>query len=258
MRFPSLPVRLGHDTRCVRADTHRTIPGLAGPTAASTVSVVADVPALFDLLGDDERSSLRTAMHRRRFKRGEVIFHEGDPGESLHLIDKGHVAIRTTTPLGEVATLTVLGPTETFGEGALLAPDSRRTASAVAIEGAVTLSLNHSDFDALRVRNPAIERFLTDTLAAQVRRLSSHLTEALYTPVDTRVLRRLVVLSESYGTDGGIVIPVTQEDLASMAGTTRPTANRVLKAAEADALVRVARGRIEVLDLAGLRRRARM
>ena len=53
------------------------------------------------------------------------------------------------------------------------------------------------------------------------------------------------------------MIPLTQEDLASMAGTSRPTANRVLKAAEADGVLVISRGRVEILDAAGLTRRAR-
>src|SRR5438034_8776627 len=85
-------------------------------------------------LGDDDRRRLLEVARRRKFKHGEVVFHEGDPGDSLYLIDKGHVAIRVTTALGDVATLVVLGPGEAFGEGALLAADDCRTASAVAVE----------------------------------------------------------------------------------------------------------------------------
>jgi CRP-like cAMP-binding protein len=73
------------------------------------------------------------------------------------------------------------------------------------------------------------------------------------------VLRQLVRAAGSFGdVDAGpVVLPITQDDLASMAGTTRPTVNRVLKAAEADGLVALARGRIEVLDAPQLTRRSR-
>ncbi len=82
--------------------------------------------------------------------------------------------------------------------------------------------------------------------------------EALYVPADKRVLRRLVALTHAYG-DGspGTVVPVTQETLAGMAGTTRPTANLALRAAEAAGLVTLDRRRIRVDDPAGLARRAR-
>ena len=82
--------------------------------------------------------------------------------------------------------------------------------------------------------------------------------EALFVPAETRVLRRLVELGASYRSgEGSVVIPLTQDDVASLAGTSRPTANRVLKAAEDDGVLSVRRSRIEVLDPEALERRSR-
>ena len=184
----------------------------------------------------------------RRFARNEVVFHEGDPGDTLHLPATGHLAVRVATPLGDVATITVLGPGEVFGELALVT-GRHRTATVVALEPATTLALSRSQFDALREASPDLDRFLIDLLAADVGRLSEQLLEALYVPVEKRVIRRLVRLTGQYGEGAaGTVIPLTQEDLASMAGTTRPTTNRVLREAEAAGAIRVGRGRVEILD----------
>ncbi len=229
-------------------------------------------PSILDVLTDDQRRDLLRSARRRRFKRGEVVFHEGDPGDAIHLIEKGHVVIRVSTPRGEVATLTVLGRGESFGEGALLSPDSRRTASAVAVEGAETMAVPGSEFERLRAAHPGLERVLTAALAAQVRRLSGHLLEALYVPAEQRLLRRLEQAARSYGLDddggddddGGargptrpIEVPLTQDDLATMAGTARPTANRVLKAAEEAGYVSLSRGKVTITDAAALHRAAR-
>lgn len=190
-----------------------------------------------------------TISTRRRFKRGEVIFHEGDIGDTVHFVVSGHVSIRTTTPMGDVATLAVLGRDEFFGEQALLSPDHRRTATAVAVEHADTRSLRRDRFDQLRRAQPAVDKFLIEMLAAQVRRLSGQLQEALFAPAESRVLRRVLEMAQSYAGDSTpTIVPLTQDDIATMAGTSRPTANRVLKAAEADGLLVVARGRIEVTD----------
>jgi CRP-like cAMP-binding protein len=213
---------------------------------------------MLDCLDDEERRRLLADATRRRFKRGEVLFHEGDAGDTLHLIDKGHVAIRATTPLGDVATYAVLGPGAVFGEQALLHVGDRRTATAVAVEMAETRTLHRDQFEALRRQHPQIDRFLIEVLVAQVQRLSKHLQEALYVPAETRVLRRVLGLVDTYrAADGSCTIPLTQDDIASMAGTSRPTANRVLKAAEADGVLLVKRGRIEVLDVDALAHRAR-
>lgn len=201
---------------------------------------------------------IHSISSRRRFKRGEIIFHEGDPGDTVHFISEGHVSIHMTTPLGDVATLAVLGPEEFFGEQALLSADHRRTATASAVEHAETQSLRRGRFDELRLAQPAVDQFLIDMLAAQVRRLSRQLQEALYASAETRVLRRVTEMAQSYaGSARPTIIPLTQDDIATMAGTSRPTANRVLKAAEADGLLVVARARIEVADAELLAARCR-
>lgn len=219
---------------------------------------MSDVPSsLLDCLDEDDRRQLLSEAKRRKFKRGEILFHEGDPGDTLHLIDKGHVAIRATTPLGDVATFAVLGPGDVFGEQALLHVGDRRTATAVAIEFAETRTLQQDQFQELRRTHPQVDRFLIEVLVAQVRKLSVHLQEALYVPAEARVLRRVHGLIDTYAdADGTCSIPVTQDDIASLAGTSRPTANRVLKAAEIDGLLRIGRARIDILDAAALAARA--
>ena len=215
---------------------------------------------LLDQLGADDQRVLLSKMTRRTFRKLDTLFHEGDPGDTLHIVMKGHVAIRCSTPLGDVATLTVLGAGASFGEQALLSADAVRTASAVALDAVETRALHRNEFEVLRRTNPAVERFLTEALAAQVRRLSAQLLEALYVPADTRVVRRVAMLADLYAaadSNGPVSVPLRQEDVASMAGIARPTANRVLKQLESDGLINLTRGRLEVLDLAALRTRAR-
>jgi CRP/FNR family cyclic AMP-dependent transcriptional regulator len=220
---------------------------------------MSETDSLFDRLPEDERRALRVASRRRRFGRGDPIFYEGDLGDSLHLIDKGHVAIRVTTPLGETVTLTVLGPGDSFGEQALMTESSRRTASAVCLDATETLSITGVDFGELRERLPAIDRFLVEVLSTQVHRLSELLVENLHLDAETRVLRRVHSLCANYESgDGMPVIPITQEDIATMAGTTRPTVNKALRVAEDDGIVTLTRGRITVLDQPRLAKRARI
>jgi CRP-like cAMP-binding protein len=204
---------------------------------------------LLEVLGPEDSRTLLSRMARRRFRRNDTLFHEGDPGDTLHIIDKGHVAIRTTTSLGDVATLTVLGPGAIFGEQALLHDPGRRTASAVALDDVETRVLHSAEFEALRSSHPKVERFVVDVLAAQVRRLTAQLVEALYVSAERRVIHRLADMVRLYRRESGpIEIPLKQEDIASMAGTTRPTANRVLKQLEADGVIELARGRIIVVE----------
>ena len=98
---------------------------------------------------DDARRVLQIAR-RRVFGRREVVFHRGDPADTLHLVHTGRFAVRINTPLGDTVMLNMVGPGETFGEIALLDDTAPRSATVVAVEKAETRAIHKLDFDALR------------------------------------------------------------------------------------------------------------
>jgi CRP-like cAMP-binding protein len=200
----------------------------------------------------DARAVL-AASRRRKYRRNEPICREGEPGDTLHLIDKGHVAVRATTPQGDTATMRVLGTGSLFGEIAVL-EDVPRSATIVALDSVETLSLHRDVIEQLRSQHPSIDRMLMSAALAEVRRLTRALTEALYTPVPKRLTRSLSELLAVF--DDGVV-PLTQDDIAGMCGTTRQTANEVLQTLVADGVIELSRGRITVVDPDRLARAAR-
>ncbi|MHB8513246.1 MAG: Crp/Fnr family transcriptional regulator [Actinomycetota bacterium] len=207
---------------------------------------------LFDRLpAEDVRQVLATAR-RRTFARNEVIFHEGDPADSILMIAKGRVLVRTTTPLGHIAALSVLPTGSFFGELALLGGPAVRSASALALEPVEALAIHHDAFEELRRTHPPITEVLIQILAETIRRLNQQLLEALYVPADARLRRRLIELMETYQSD---TIPLTQEDLAGLAGTTRATVNRVLRDEQKRGTLSLARGKVIISDAASLAKR---
>jgi CRP-like cAMP-binding protein len=195
---------------------------------------------------------------RRRFARNEVVFHRDDPGDSLHLIQKGRFAIRVMTPLGDVATIAVRGPGESFGEMALIAEQPRRAATVAALEEAETFAVYRAEFERLRKANPQIEGLLFRFLTSEVRTLNERLLEALYLPVEKRVRRRLLELAALYpGEHGRPLVALTQETLAELAGASRATVNQILRDEEKRGALELLRGRTRILDLAALQKRAR-
>ena len=210
-------------------------------------------PVLASMAVEDRNQLLRTG-HRRRFAKGETLFHYGDPADSLHLLARGRVAVKVLTPQGDQAILTVLGPGKVFGELALIDPQAHRTATITAIQPCETIMIGRNQFELLRTRYPQIDQFLLASLAATVNRLSEHLLETLFVPAALRVARRLLILDDEFG---GEAITLTQEDLALMAGTTRATVNEVLHQFQRTGAVKIGRARIEVLDRAPLIQRLR-
>src|SRR5947209_18542780 len=112
---------------------------------------------LFGDLPPEEIRRVLTTARRRTFSRGEVVFHEGDPADSLHLVAKGRFAVRVTTPVADTATLAIRGPGEAFGELALVS-DAPRSATVAALEPAETHSLYRREFDQLRRDHPHVDR----------------------------------------------------------------------------------------------------
>lgn len=205
--------------------------------------------------GLDERS-LRAVSRRRRYARGDTIFHEGDPAGAFHMLDRGHVAIRLTTRRGDVSIIDVLHPGDTFGERLLIHGDGDRSASAAAIDEVETLSLDEASFRSLREGHPGVDRFLLMVLSNRLRETNAQLLEARYVTGAQRMYRCVLRLAEQFDAVDGGVIPLRQSDVASMAGVTRPTANRLLRQAAQDGVIAIGRKQLEVIDAPMLRQRA--
>jgi CRP/FNR family cyclic AMP-dependent transcriptional regulator len=214
---------------------------------------------LFRGLPQEELRHLVAIARRRRFARREVVFHRGDPADTLHLILKGRFAARLDTELGDTLTVSVHGPGDAFGELALLELEQARSTTVVALEPGETYAVHQDDFTRLRQQYPSVNDVLARLLAARVVRTSELLAEAFSVPAERRILRRLAELAAVYG-DGSEppVVTLAQSELAGLAGTSRATVNRVLRAEAQRGTVELRRGRTVVLDAAALARRARL
>ena len=214
-------------------------------------------PLLAGLSAEDVRQLFAIAR-RRTFDKGEVVFHRDDPADSLHLIVRGRFGARVLTPLGDNVLLDVLGPGEAFGELALLLPGARRSATVSALEDGETRSVFRDDFARLQQTHPGVKDVLLRLLAEQLRRMSERLVEAHHVDADTRVRRRLLELARSYASENGAVVPLTQEELAAMSGTSRATVNRVLRDEQRRGVLSLSRGRVALLEPDELERRCRL
>jgi CRP/FNR family cyclic AMP-dependent transcriptional regulator len=114
---------------------------------------------LFRGLPEAELRRLVSVARRRRFDRGEVVFHRGDPADSLHLVVKGRFTARVATQLGDTVTVAIHGPGEAFGELALVDAGAMRSTTVAAVEAGETLAINRDDFGRVRrergARSPA-------------------------------------------------------------------------------------------------------
>jgi CRP-like cAMP-binding protein len=189
---------------------------------------------------------------RRRFQRRDVVFHEGDPGDSVQIVARGHFALRFVTPGGDVHLARLFGPGDMFGRVALGTIEAVREATVVSLDESETFELFRRQLDELRAAHPSVSDALIALAGLEIRKVSLRLLEALYLDADRRVRRRLLELGEYFRE-----IPLTQEDIAALAGTSRATVSRVLAEEERRGTIAKRRRSIELLDVEELTRWAR-
>lgn len=205
---------------------------------------------LLEDLRSETRAGVMEMALQNRLGADEYLWFQGDSATTVHFIESGRAAIEVASPDGFVSILTVLGPGEVVGEQALVDEGRRRSASVRALEELRTFSITSPQFEELRNDHPSVDRLLVSVLASRVDRLSTQVLEAAYDGVEVRVNRRLRVLTEAYrrpDQNGSVTIKITQDELARMAGSTRPSVNRHLRRLEQAGVIEIGRGSVTVL-----------
>ena len=134
----------------------------------------------------------------RTFDPGVALFHEGDPGTVLFLIDAGHVKVLRTGSDGQETLLHVYGPGECLAEMALV--DGRpRSASAVAVDQVKARVIYRDHFLTLLQRSPAIALALMSRLSEIIRRLDEQVQDLIRLDVPQRLAKALLQLSDQHG-----------------------------------------------------------
>jgi CRP/FNR family cyclic AMP-dependent transcriptional regulator len=224
------------------------------------VGSLASIP-FFSGLDADALDRVGSGMRTRRFRRGEVIFHVGDPGDALFIIVAGEVKISLPSESGDEAILVRLHQGDVFGELALL-DGAPRSATATALGPVETVVLPRDRFRDLIAAEPAVRDALLASLAGELRRLTTHVEELHFLDITGRLAACLVRLAADGGTvlaDGAIRLrtSLTQGDLAAMVGSTRQSVNKLLGQFSDDGYLRVERDAIVVTDVDALSRASR-
>ena len=160
------------------------------------------------------------------YRRGEVIFAQGDPCETVPYIQKGGVKLSVLSATGREAVVGMLGPGDFFGEGCL-AGQTFRMGSATAISASSILHVDKARMVRLLHKQHALsDRFITHMLARNIR-IEEDLVDQLFNSSEKRLARKLLLLAQ-YGKEAGPqkALPrISQEMLAEMIGTTRSRVN---------------------------------
>jgi CRP/FNR family transcriptional regulator, cyclic AMP receptor protein len=164
------------------------------------------------------------------YRRGEVIFSQGDPSEHVLYIQKGGVKLSVLSRSGRQGVVAMLGPGQFFGEGGL-AGQPVRMGSATATVDSTILFVDQKQMSRLLHQQHAMsDRFISHMLARNIQ-IEESLIDQLFNSSEKRLARTLLLLARYGKHDQPVraVPPISQETLAEMVGTTRSRVNFFMK-----------------------------
>ena len=222
------------------------------------VKFLSQVP-IFAHLEPEQLQSLNDKLRPRRYQRGEVIFHEDDAGDRLHIIVEGNVKLSVSSEDGREKTVALFKPGECLGEMDLL-DGSTRSATATAMDAVETLGLMRDDFMDVVAKNPQVAADINRLLTRQLRNVNQMLADAAFLDVPTRVAKQLLTLASGDTGDvnpaGPQVVPLGHYELASLVGAGRETVSRALNSYRRMGILTTFHRRIVINDSKGLERMA--
>nr|VDG62135.1 transcriptional regulator, Crp/Fnr family [Streptococcus thermophilus] len=210
-----------------------------------------DPDAVTNLIGD---------MQTETFPRGTTIFDEGEPGDTLYIIIDGKVKLARHAPDGRENLLSVMGPSDMFGELSIFDPGPR-TSSAVCVTEVQAATMDSEMLKEWINEHPEISQQLLRVLARRLRRTNASLADLIFTDVPGRVAKTLLQLANRFGTQEGNTLRVnhdlTQEEIAQLVGASRETVNKALATFAQRGWIRLEGKSVVIVDTEHLARRAR-
>lgn len=211
-----------------------------------------EVP-LLARLPDEDLQALGTRGRLRKYATNTVIFHEGEPGDSMHVVYEGRVRISALSGAGNETTLALIGKGDCFGEFALL--DGRpRSATATVLQPTVTFVVMRADFVEWLAERPKAALALLETLSLRLRRTDEAFTDLSFLELPQRLAKRLLSLAQESPAKRPGRIDITQAELASLLSVTRESVNKQLNQFQREGWIALSRGAVQLLDVEALRR----
>lgn len=212
---------------------------------------------LFGALGEDDLQRLAERAIERHYKKGHLVFHEGDPGDALFVVASGLVKVYVSSEEGEEMVLVTIRAPEIFGELAVV-DGGPRSASAEAVEPTTLLTLTRPTFLELLRENLRVMEATLGYLGTLLRRQTEQASDLVFLDLHGRVAKLLLTLAEERGenVNGTTVLQLglTQANIAAMVGGSRQSVNQVLRSFERREYLEI-RGRDIVVKRADLLRR---
>jgi CRP/FNR family transcriptional regulator len=209
------------------------------PTLPTTVTALHHLPA-------GVSADLIAAMHLRTYRKGSVLFDQGEEPDALFFVETGRIKWNKVSEDGNEQILQVVEPGEAVGLVALL-DRKPYLAAATAVEDATVWMLPLADFDRLVMQHPELALAVMQLLGDGVRWLLEHVHAMTNRSAQERVAAVLIRKAE-VAANGGRVVPLTHQEIAHLSGMARETVSRVLADFQRRGAVRLTRSAVLLID----------
>ncbi|MDK6493069.1 MULTISPECIES: CRP-like cAMP-activated global transcriptional regulator GlxR [Corynebacterium] len=215
---------------------------------------------IFQGVDPDAVAALINDMDTVDFPKGTTIFDEGEPGDRLYIIVEGKIKLARHAPDGRENLLSVMGPSDMFGELSIFDPGPR-TSSAVCVTDVTCATMDSTMLREWIDNHPEISQQLLRVLARRLRRTNASLADLIFTDVPGRVAKTLLQLANRFGVHEGGALRVnhdlTQEEIAQLVGASRETVNKALATFAHRGWIRLEGKSVLIVNTEHLARRAR-
>ncbi|OEF98711.1 Crp/Fnr family transcriptional regulator [Desulfuribacillus alkaliarsenatis] len=211
---------------------------------------------IFAELNEEELEKISEIIFIRKYKKRQIIFVEGEPGEAIYTIIKGKVKLTKSTASGRELILGIRQPGETFAE-VVLFDGGPYPATAEAIEDAEIALLRNKDIEQLVKENSSISIAIIKTMSKRLRMVQQQMRDLALKDTLGSMVSILTRLAKEHGveTDEGILINLnlTHQELANFIGTSRESANRLISDLKKSKVISVDKGKITILNMQKLK-----
>jgi len=212
----------------------------------SMIDLIPTIP-LFDGLPANEQQQLAGISVEKKFKRGQTVFSEGDPGNGFYVVASGRVKIFKLSADGKEQILHLFGPGEPFGEVPVF--EGRRfPAHAIALEESSFLFFPRTAFIELIGNNPSLALNMLAVLSRRLRRFAALVDDLSLKEVPARLAAHLLYLSQEQDNADSVQLDIPKGQLAALLGTIPETLSRILTKMTKQGFIESDGPRIRILD----------
>ncbi len=213
-------------------------------------AILAAVP-LFSGLEPHDLDLLAGLALQKSYRKGEMIFSEGDPGDGFYIVAEGQVKVFKSSSEGKEQILHIFGPGEPIGEVAVFA-GIPFPANAAVLAKSTLLFFPRDAFTRLIAKEPSLAMKLLAVLSTRLRQFTVQIENLSLKEVPGRIASHLLFLAEEQNNRGQVTLTISKGQLASLLGTIPETLSRIQAKMASEGLIQVSGREITLLDFEGL------